>query len=136
MLGNLYVAAKYWAWGYSDGMANAGASSSKRRKKYLIDGAVYWARPDEVPELLASALQAPAEAQKPLPQARSRPAKRAKEKVAITLAKPQPASVEARFTALLQQFTLAGNEELQAGLRLAMAILAERDDEEVVLLLM
>ena len=140
MLGNLYVAAKYWAWGYSDGMANAGASSSKRRKKYLIDGAVYWARPDEVPELLAAVLTKPEAAPKQLKKAAPavRGAAPAPQQAAVgtTLPAAPVAALEARFMSLLKQFTLAGEAELLAGLDMARAILDARDEEEVLLLLM
>ena len=139
MLGNLYVAAKYWAYGYSDGMANAGASGTQR-KKYLIDGAVVWARPAEVPELLAAVLtkQQPASEaiKQPAPAPRRAAPARQPEAAGTTLPAPPAVSLEARFMALLKQFTLAGEVELLAGLERARTILAERDDEEVLPLLL
>ena len=143
MLGNLYVAAKYWAWGYSDGMANAGASSSsssKRRRKYVVDGQVYWAKPAEVPELLAAVLTKPEAAPKQLKKAApavrgAAPAPQQAE-LGTTLPAAPVVALEARFMALLKQFTLAGEAELLAGLERARAILDARDEEEVLLLLM
>ena len=138
MLGNLYVAAKYWAWGYSDGMANAGASSSSsssKRRRVIIGDEVYWARDSDLPALLESLLVKPEEPVTSPREARKRARKRAKAPDSIPVAKIAQMPVERRPEALVRAFEAVGEDILLRSLRMAMANLAEQDDEDVLVLL-
>lgn len=136
MLGNLYVAAKYWAWGYSDGMANAGGSKGKQRKKYVIGERVYWADESELPGLiLAAAMKPEAPDQTP-----AKPVKRAQKRVAapvvVQVAKQQPSSPQDRLEAFRQQFQMADSEVLLRSLEIAAQRLADMEEEDEMVLLL
>ena len=140
MLGNLYVRAKYWAWGYSDGMANAGGSKGKQRKRYLIGERQYWADESELPGLILAIAGKPQPEPKRPAKRRNRPATRPlanpQEQEAIPVAKPRERTLEAVLEALRVQFTLAEDEVLLRSLALAAQRLAEmEEDDEMVLLL-
>ncbi len=140
MLGNLYVAAKYWAWGYSDGMANAGGSKGKQRRRYLIGERQYWADESELPGLiLAIAGKPEPEPQRPAKRRSrpiTRPIARQQEQEAIPVAKPRARTLEAVLEALRAQFALAEDEVLLRSLAIAAARLVEmEEDDEMVLLL-
>ena len=136
MLGNLYVAAKYWAWGYSDGMANAGGSKGKQRKKYLIGERVYWADESELPGLILAAAMKPEAPAKTPAKAAKRAQKRATAPAAVQVAKAPERAPQARLEAFRQQFQMADSEVLLRSLQVAMARLAEmEEDDEMVLLL-
>ena len=138
MLSNLYVAAKYWAWGYSDGMANAGASSSSstgKRRRVIIGDEVYWARDSDLPALLESLLVKPEEPVTSPREARKRARKRAKAPESIPVARIAQMPPERRPEALASAFEAVGEDILLRSLEIALANLAEQDDEDVLLLL-
>jgi hypothetical protein len=137
MLGNLYVAAKYWGWGYSDGMANAGASSSKgKRRKVMIGDEVFWARDEDLPALMQTLLTQPQEVVAMTPRmARKQARKRAKEPQAIYVARIAEIAPEARLEALESMFEAVGEDILLRSLAIAVANLAEQDDEDLLVLL-
>ena len=135
MLGNLYVAARYWAYGYSDGMRHAGGVG-KKRKRYLIGDRQYWATEAELPNLIFAA------ATKPQPEAKkpAKAPKRAQERTQPAAKVVEPAGLEtapqARLEAFRQQFAMADDEVLLRSLAIAAARLAEmEEDDEMVLLL-
>jgi hypothetical protein len=132
VLGNLYVAAKYWAYGYSDGMANAGGS---KRRKVVIGEEVFWAKDRDLPALLESLLTKPEEAPQAPREARKRARKRAKASEAIPITKIAQVAPERRPAALESVFEAVGEEVLLYSLQVALSNLAEQDDEEVLLLL-
>jgi hypothetical protein len=94
MLGNLYVAGRYWEAGYSDSeLAKAGGGRGKQRKRYLIGERQYWADESELPGLILAVAAQPEPDQERPAKRRSRPATRQpakpKEQVAIPVAKPR-----------------------------------------------
>ena len=141
MLSNLYVAAKYWASGYSDGMANAGASSSSssssssKRRRVIIGDEVYWAKDSDLPALLESLLVKPEEPVTSPREARKRARKRAKAPDSIPVAKIAQIAPERRPEALASAFEAVEEDILLRSLQIALANLAEQDDEDVLLLL-
>lgn len=135
MLGNLYVVAKYWAWGYSDGMANAGASSSSKRRKVIIGEEVFWAKDSDLPALLESLLVKPEEPVTSPREARKRARKRAKAPESTPVAKIAQIAPERRADTLARAFEAVGEDILLRSLQIALANLAEQDDEDVLLLL-
>lgn len=136
MLGNLYVQAKYWAWGYSDGMANAGSSKGKQRKRYLIGERQYWADESELPGLILAAAMKPEMPAKTPANAARKPQKRPQAPAVVQVAKAPERAPQARLEAFRQQFQMADSEVLLRSLQVAMARLAEmEDDDEMVLLI-
>jgi hypothetical protein len=139
MLGNLYVAAKYWAWGYSDGMANAGGSKGKQRRRYLIGDRQYWADESELPGLILAAAANPESRPAVVARGRAKVAKRAQEVPKSPDAVPiRPAPVvplHDRLEALRAQFAAAENEILLRSLAIVAQRLQEmEEDDEMVLL--
>ncbi len=134
MLGNLYVAAKYWGYGYSDGMAHAGGSKSKRRK-VMIGDEVYWAKDSDLPALLESILTKPEEPATSPREARKRARKRARAPDSTPVARIAEVAPERRPEALARLFETVGEDILLRSLQMAAANLAEQDDEDVLLLL-
>jgi len=139
MQGNLYVAARYWEAGYSDSeLLPAGASSSSsssKRRRVIIGDEVYWAKDSDLPALLESLLTKPEEPVTSPREARKRARKRAKAPESIPVAKIAQMPVERRPEALVRAFEAVGEDILLRSLQIALANLAEQDDEEVLLLL-
>jgi hypothetical protein len=131
VLGNLYVAAKYWGYGYSDGMAHAGGS---KRRKVMIGEEVYWAKDSDLPALLESILTKPEEPATSPREARKRARKRAKAPDSTPVAKIAQIATEGRPEALARLFESVGEDILLRSLQIAVANLAEQDDEDVLLL--
>jgi hypothetical protein len=139
MLGNLYVAAKYWAYGYSDGMANAGGNKGKQRRRYLIGDRQYWADESELPGLILAVAAQPEKQPEAVQKTRAKAVKRAangpKVAEAIPIARPRERTLESVLEALREQFTLAEDEVLLRSLAIAAQRLAEQEeDDEMVLL--
>jgi hypothetical protein len=140
VLGNLYVAAKYWAWGYSDGMANAGGSKGKQRRRYLIGDRQYWADESELPGLILAVAAKPEKQPAPAVRTRAKAHKRAPEatkQVAAIPIRPAPVvPLYERLEAMRGQFTLADDSDLLHALGIVALRLAEmEEDDEMVLLL-
>jgi hypothetical protein len=131
VLGNLYVAAKYWGYGYSDGMAHAGGG---KRRKVMIGDEVYWAKDSDLPALLESILTKPEEPATSPREARKRARKRAKAPDSTPVAKIAQIAPERRPEALARLFETVGEDILLRSLQIAVANLAEQDDEDVFLL--
>lgn len=124
----------------SDGMANAGGSKGKQRKRYLIGERHYWADESELPGLILAVAGKPEPAPARLEKTRAKARKRAPEapKVveATPVTKPRERTLEAVLEAMRAQFTLAEDEVLLRSLAIAAARLAEQEeDDEMVLLL-
>jgi hypothetical protein len=139
MLGNLYVAAKYWAWGYSDGMANAGASRGKQRKRYLIGDRQYWADESELPGLILAVAAQPEKHPVTAARTRAKAPKRAPEEQKQQQAIPiRPAPVVPmydRLEVLRVQFAAAENEILLRSLAIVAARLQEMEEDDEMILL-
>ena len=136
MLGNLYVAAKYWAWGYSDGMANAGSGSGRRtRKRYEIDGRIVWAHESELPDILTALLRRPEPQPKTLAKARKQPAKAKKAVQSTQIATPTVDRVAARLDALAAMFQRLPDQTLALALADARNRIEMQEDEDLVILL-
>jgi hypothetical protein len=130
MLGNLYVAAKYWAYGYSDGMANAGGA---KRRRYEIDGRIYWAAESELPGLIAAIVAKPVKAAPPSPRARRKAAKRAPGPTPARVSTPV---AEARLERLQADFTRRADDTLLLALAEARARLEAQEDDDMTALLL
>ena len=126
--------------GYSDSELAKAGGKGKRSRRYLIGERQYWADDSELPGLILAAAFKP---EKSPVEAAKRPAKSVKRAQEATKA---PAAVElpaapmrtpqARLEAFQRQFQMAENEVLLRSLQVAMARLAEmEDDDEMVLLL-
>jgi hypothetical protein len=138
MQGNLYVAAKYWAYGYSDGMSHAGGNKGKR-KRYVIGERQYWAHESELPGLILAVAAHPLPQPAPVAKGRAKAAKRAQEAPKQPDAVPiRPAPVvplHDRLEALRAQFAAAENEILLRSLAIVAQKLQEiEDDDEMILL--
>ena len=140
MLGNLYVAAKYWAWGYSDGMANAGGSKGKQRRRYLIGDRQYWADESELPGLILAVAAQPEKQPAPVARTRAKAPKRApeaqKQQQDIPIRPAPVVPLYDRLEDLRAQFAAAENDILLRSLAIVAARLQEmEEDDEMVLLL-
>jgi hypothetical protein len=139
MLGNLYVAAKYWAWGYSDGMANAGGSKGKQRRRYLIGDRQYWADESELPGLILAVAAQPEKQPEPAVRTRAKAPKREPEATKQPDAIPiRPAPVVPlydRLEALRAQFAAAENELLLRSLAIVAQRLQEMEEDDEMILL-
>jgi hypothetical protein len=138
MLGNLYVAAKYWAWGYSDGMANAGGSRGKQRRRYLIGDRQYWADESELPGLILAAAAKPESRPAVVAKGRAKAAKRAPEAAEPKVEAIRPAPVvplHDRLEALRAQFAAAENEVLLRSLAIVAQRLQEMEEDDEMILL-
>jgi hypothetical protein len=139
MLGNLYVAAKYWAWGYSDGMANAGGSKGKQRRRYLIGERQYWADESELPGLILAVAAQPEKQPAIASRTRAKAPKRAleatKQPDAIPIRPAPVVPLYERLEALRSQFTLADNADLLHALGIVALRLAEMEEDDEMILL-
>jgi hypothetical protein len=122
-----YVEPDYWESDLSDArLPDAGTS----RRRYVVDGRNYWARPDEVPALLEAVLkQPPAPVAKRTARGRQRPAKALPRAPATTLSEPV---IAARYAALRIEFEQRDDGALLAALHGAYLRLARRRDEDDV----
>jgi hypothetical protein len=138
VLGNLYVAAKYWAWGYSDGMANAGGGKGKQRRRYLIGDRQYWANESELPGLILAVAAQPEKQLAPASRTRAKAPKRAQEAPQPRIEAIRPAPVVPlyeRLEALRSQFTLADNADLLQALGIVALRLSEMEEDDEMILL-
>jgi hypothetical protein len=139
VLGNLYVAAKYWAWGYSDGMANAGGGKGKQRRRYLIGDRQYWANESELPGLILAVAAQPEKQLAPASRTRAKAPKRAQEATKQQDAIPiRPAPVVPlydRLAELRAQFAAAENEILLRSLAIVAQRLQEMEEDDEMILL-
>lgn len=114
--------------------------NKRRRKRYEIDGRVYWAQESELPSLIEALLKrpdlAPEPAKESTPKLVKRPVARQRQEQATTVATPQPSGSEARFMAMLREFEARQSAELLSALAIARDRIIEIDDEEALLLLL
>lgn len=107
---------------------------ARRKRKVVIGDEVYWASEAELPALLQTLLTQP-EAPPATPrEARKRARRRAKAPEAIPVAKIAEVAPQRRPEALARLFEAVGEDILLRSLQIAVANLAEQDDEEVLLL--
>jgi hypothetical protein len=138
MLGNLYVAGRYWEAGYSDSeLAKAG--SGKQRKRYLIGDRQYWADESELPGLILAVAAKPVKQPVAVAKARAKVARRAQDapeqRKAIPIRPAPVVPLHDRLEALRAQFAAAENEILLRSLAIVAAKLQEMDEDDEMILL-